>query len=66
LNGREVGHVARHHLVLEEGEFLGDGGFDQGEFVAELIVRVGGEVVLFDVGFLALGIYGGDVLEEGV
>ncbi len=66
LDGGQVGHVARDHLVLEEGELLGHGGLGQGELVAELVVRVGGEVVFFDVGFLALGVDRRDGLEEGV
>lgn len=65
LDGREVGHLARHQLVLEEGEFLADRGLHERELVGEFVVRVGGEVVFFDVGFGAAGVEGGDGGEEG-
>ena len=66
LDGGEVGHVAGDELVFEEDKFLGDGGFDEAEFVGELVVGVGCEVVLFNVGFLALSVEVGEGFEEGV
>ena len=66
LDGRQVRHVARHHLVFEEGEFFRDGTFDEAEFVGELVVGVGREVVFFDVGFGALLVEEGEGGEKGV
>jgi len=66
LDRGQVRHVARHHLVLEEGELLGHAGFDQAELVFELVVGVGGEVVFFDVRLLALLVDGVDGVQEGV
>ena len=66
LDRRQVRHVPRHHLVLEEGELLLHGRLDEPELVGQLIVGVGREIVLLDVGLLALGVHGRDLLEEGV
>ena len=63
LDGRQVRHVAGHELVFKEGELLGDGRGDEGEFVGKLVVGVGREVVLFDVSLGAARVEGGDGVE---
>jgi hypothetical protein len=66
LDGCEVRHVACDHLIFEEGEFLCNGGFHETKLVGEFVVGVGCEVVLFNVGFLALGVEVGEGIKEGV
>ena len=66
LDGREIRHVARDHLVLEKDQLFRHGGFDKAELVGELIVGVGCEVVFFNVSFLAFGVEVGKRLEKGV
>ena len=66
LHGRQVGDGARDALVLEEGELAVDGAAHEGELVAELVVRVGGEVVVLDGGLGAARVERGQGLEEGV
>ncbi len=60
LDRRQIRHVARDHLVLQEAEFLRHTAFHKAEFVGKLVVSVGCEVVLLDVGFGALIVEGGE------
>ncbi len=66
LNGSQVGHVSRNHLVFEKGQLLRDAGLDKAEFVFEFVICVGCEVVFFDVGFLASLVDRVDCFQEGV
>ena len=53
-------------MVFEKGEFFSNGGFYEAEFVRELVVGIGCEVVFFDVGFLTVGVDVREGFEEGV
>ncbi|GJC90913.1 hypothetical protein ColLi_13751 [Colletotrichum liriopes] len=63
LDRGEVGHVARDHLVVEEGELFLHRRLDETVLVDEFVVRVRCKVVFFDVGLLALCVHSGDGLE---
>ncbi len=56
LNGRQIRHVAGHHLVFQKGQLFRHRGFDEAKLVCEVVVRIGSEIILVDVSFLALSI----------
>ncbi len=53
-------------MILQKRQFLRNRRFHETELIRELVVGVGRKVVLFNVGFLALGVEEGEGVEEGV
>lgn len=66
LDWSQIGHVSGDHLIFKKGELFRDGGFNEAEFIREVVISVSCEIVFLNVCLSALFIEESQVFKVSV
>lgn len=66
LDWCQIGHVSGDHLIFQKGQLFRDGGFNETEFIGEVVISVCCEIVLLNVCLFALLIEESQVFKVSV